>query len=155
MVNVKNPEGGFLFSLLFIYLLSQRNVRLCSQFVEEGNGNPLQCSCLENPRDKGAWWAAIYGVAQSQTQLVQLISSCSSQFVSIHHQLLSSCIFPVLPQISLLLLAEKRLGNQAAACLSGSGDKPHSYFFQLRISLTILLLYFKLSHSLGPWYICL
>ena len=35
----------------------------------EGNGNPLQCSCLENPRDSGAWWAAIYGVAQSQTQL--------------------------------------------------------------------------------------
>ena len=35
----------------------------------EGNGNPLQCSCLENPRDVGAWWAAIYGVAQSQTRL--------------------------------------------------------------------------------------
>ena len=35
----------------------------------EGNGNPLQCSCLENPRDGGAWWAAIYGVTQSQTQL--------------------------------------------------------------------------------------
>ena len=33
----------------------------------EGNGNPLQCSCLENPRDWGAWWAAIYGVAQSRT----------------------------------------------------------------------------------------
>ena len=32
-------------------------------------GNPLQCSCLENPRDGGAWWAAIYGVAQSQTRL--------------------------------------------------------------------------------------
>ena len=31
----------------------------------EGNGNPLQCSCLENPRDRGAWWAAVYGVAQS------------------------------------------------------------------------------------------
>ena len=34
--------------------------------IGEGNGNPLQCSCLENPRDGGAWWAAIYGVAQSQ-----------------------------------------------------------------------------------------
>ena len=41
----------------------------------EGNGNPLQCSCLENPRDGGAWWAAIYEVAQSQTQLKQLSSS--------------------------------------------------------------------------------
>ena len=35
----------------------------------EGNGNPLQCSCLENPRDRGAWWAAVYGVAQSWTRL--------------------------------------------------------------------------------------
>ena len=34
-----------------------------------GNGNPLQCSCLENPRDRGAWWAAVYGVTQSQTRL--------------------------------------------------------------------------------------
>jgi len=34
----------------------------------EGNGNPLQCSCLENPRDGEAWWAAVYGVAQSRTQ---------------------------------------------------------------------------------------
>ena len=40
-----------------------------------GNGNPLQCSCLENPRDGGAWWAAVYGVAQSRTQLKQLSSS--------------------------------------------------------------------------------
>ena len=37
--------------------------------IGEGNGNPLQCSCLENPRDGGAWWAAIYGVAQSRTRL--------------------------------------------------------------------------------------
>ena len=35
--------------------------------IGEGNGNPLQCSCLENPRDSGAWWAAVYGVAQSWT----------------------------------------------------------------------------------------
>ena len=37
--------------------------------IGEGNGNPLQCSCLENPRDGGAWWAAIYEVAQRQTRL--------------------------------------------------------------------------------------
>ena len=41
----------------------------------EGNGNPLQSSCLENPRDEGAWWAAVYGVAQSRTRLKQLSSS--------------------------------------------------------------------------------
>ena len=43
--------------------------------IGEGNGNPLQCSCLENPREGGAWWAAIYGVAQSWTQLKWLSSS--------------------------------------------------------------------------------
>ena len=43
--------------------------------IGEGCGNPLQCSCLENPRDGGAWWAAIYGVTQSQTRLKQLSSS--------------------------------------------------------------------------------
>ena len=46
--------------------------------IGEGNGNPLQFSCLENPRDGGAWWAAIYGVAQSQTRLKRLSSSSSS-----------------------------------------------------------------------------
>ena len=44
----------------------------------EGNGNPLQCSCLENPRDGGAWWAAVFGVAQSRTRLKWLSSSSSS-----------------------------------------------------------------------------
>ena len=39
--------------------------------IGEGNGNPLQCSCLENPRDRGAWWAAVYGVTQSRTRLKQ------------------------------------------------------------------------------------
>ena len=45
--------------------------------IGEGNGNPLQCSCLENPRDGGAWWATVYGVAQSRTRLKQLSSSSS------------------------------------------------------------------------------
>ena len=46
--------------------------------IGEGNGNPFQCSCLENPRDGGTWWAAVYGVAQSQTRLKWLSSSSSS-----------------------------------------------------------------------------
>ena len=45
--------------------------------IGEGNGNPLQCSCLENPRDRGAWWAAVSGVAQSWTQMKRLSSSSS------------------------------------------------------------------------------
>ena len=43
--------------------------------IGEENGNPLQCSCLENPRDGEAWWAAVYGVAQSRTRLKRLSSS--------------------------------------------------------------------------------
>ena len=46
--------------------------------IGEGNGNPLQYSCLENPRDEGAWWAAVYGVAQSLTLLKRLSSSSNS-----------------------------------------------------------------------------
>ena len=53
-----------------------------SLFIGEGNGNPLQCSCLENLRDGEAWWAAIYGVAQSQTRLKRLSSSSSSMIIS-------------------------------------------------------------------------
>ena len=58
--------------------------------IGEGNGNPLQCSCLEDPRDGGAWWAAIYGVTQSQTRLKWLSSSsratrkCSINVVNEH-----------------------------------------------------------------------
>ena len=51
--------------------------------IGEGNGNPLQCSCLENPRDGGAWWAAVYGAAQSRTRLKRLSSSSSSSSSSI------------------------------------------------------------------------
>ena len=43
--------------------------------IGEGNGNPLQCSCLENPRDGGAWWAAVYGITQNRTRLKRLSSS--------------------------------------------------------------------------------
>ena len=64
--------------------------------IGEGNGNPLQCSCLENPRDGGAWWAAVYGVAQSRTQLKQL---SSSNFFETH----AYCIFaPELPSQSFI-----------------------------------------------------
>ena len=51
-------------------------------WIGEGNGNPLQYSCLENPSDRGAWWAAVYGVAQSWTQLKWLSSSSSRDYRS-------------------------------------------------------------------------
>ena len=49
--------------------------------IGEGNGNPLHCSCLENPRDGVAWWAAVYGVAQSRTRLKRLSSGSSSRVI--------------------------------------------------------------------------
>ena len=52
--------------------------------IGEGNGNPLQCSCLENPRDGGAWWAAVYGVAQIWTRLKRLSSSSIFNFAEPH-----------------------------------------------------------------------
>ena len=57
--------------------------------IGEGNGNPLQCSCLENPRDGGAWWAAIYGVTQSRTGLKGFNSNSSSCYLP--EQLLMTC----------------------------------------------------------------
>ena len=48
--------------------------RLYYTLEGEGNGSPLQCSCLENPRDGGGWWAAVYGVSQSWTRLMRLSS---------------------------------------------------------------------------------
>ena len=62
-------ESGTTERLHFHFLLSG---------IGEGNGNPLQSSCLENPRDGGAWWAAVYGVAQSRARLKRLSSSSSS-----------------------------------------------------------------------------
>ena len=63
--------------------------------IGEGNGNPLQCSCLENPRDGGAWWAAVYGVTQSRTRLKRLSSSSSS--------MLFYCLPPLLdPKLSIM-----------------------------------------------------
>ena len=58
--------------------------------IEEGNGNPLQCSCLENPRDGGAWWASVYRVAQSWTRLKQLSSSSNPQELDIQLNITSS-----------------------------------------------------------------
>ena len=54
--------------------------------IGEGNGNPLQCSCLENPRDGGAWWASVYGVTQSPTRLKRLSSSISGIGISLYGQ---------------------------------------------------------------------
>ena len=58
--------------------------------IGEGNGSPLQCSCLENPGEGGAWWAAVYGVAQSQTRLKRLAAAVinSSMFFFLRKHLI-------------------------------------------------------------------
>ena len=65
--------------------------------IGEGNGNPLQCFCLENPRDWGAWWAAVYGVAQSRTWLKWLSSSSSSHLWPMGPPVFSSITIPTHP----------------------------------------------------------
>ena len=62
--------------------------------IGKGNGNPLQCSCLENPRDGGAWWAAVYGVAQSRTRLHRLGSSSSRFGEGWEEKTFSDLFFP-------------------------------------------------------------
>ena len=74
--------------------------------IGEGNGNSLQCSCLENPRDGGAWWAAIYGIAQSRTRLKRL-SSISLLPYSKHFQYFKVLLLTY--QTSLVAQAVKRL----------------------------------------------
>ena len=67
--------------------------------IGEGNGNPLQCSCLENPRNGGAWWAAVYGVAQSRTWL-KWLSNSNSNVHSVNmkwresHSVMSDSLWP-------------------------------------------------------------
>ena len=60
-------EPGRLQSMGSLGVDMTERLHLSLSCIGEGNGIPLQCSCLENPRDGGAWWAAFYGVAQSQT----------------------------------------------------------------------------------------
>ena len=70
--------------------ISSRKLKILREHFGEGNGTPLQCSCLENPRDRGAWWAAVYGVAQSQTRLKRLSSSSSSSSKGTFHAKMGS-----------------------------------------------------------------
>ena len=67
-------EPGRLQSMGLLRVRHDWATSLSLSCIGEGNGNPLQCCCLENPRDGGAWWAAIYGVAQSRTRLKWLSS---------------------------------------------------------------------------------
>ena len=75
-------EPGRLQSMesLKVDMTEQLHFHFSLSCIGEGNGNLLQCSCLENPRDGGAWWAAVYGIAQSRTRLKQLSSSSQKPY---------------------------------------------------------------------------
>ena len=79
----------------------------------EGNSNPLQCSCLENPRDGGAWWAAVYGVAQSWTRLSDLAAAAAA--------------IKNLPA-SVGDAGDSGLIPGSARCFGGGNGNPHQYF---------------------------
>ena len=82
--------------------------------IGEGNGIPLQCSCLENPKDGGAWWAAIYGVTQSRTRLKRLSSSSSSSSPSQQMK----AIFPSITRgLSSKAVVLKGAGHTSSLCL--------------------------------------
>ena len=82
--------------------------------IGEGNGNPLQCSCLENPRDRGAWWAAVYGVGQSRTRLKKLSSGSSRASFTTIHIILKS------PTVGLLVVQWLRIWSLCAWSLDSS-----------------------------------
>jgi len=93
--------------------------------IGEGNGNSFQCSCLENPRDGGAWWAAISGVTQSWTRLKRLSSSSSSSlFVMVVQQLV----------VILEILGEEvsMSPSTLASCLQPPVDSSFKFFKQTR-----------------------
>ena len=85
--------------------------------IGEGNGNPLQYSCLENPRDREAWWAAVYGVAQSWTHLKRLSSSSSSSPI-LH------CLLNNEPKESRISVFQFKEGNQDVSFFSSSQKTP-------------------------------
>ena len=121
--------------------------------IGEGNGNPLQCSCLENPRDGGASWAAVYGVAQSQTWLKWLSSSSSSRprrRRTFHSFLCSSCSWFPSPPWRQLIIANSSVAFHiffsTDSNLCSLKNSPCFEFVLIRKSDPV----FSSSHSL--WY---
>ena len=105
--------------------------------IGEGNGIPLQYSCLENPRDGGAWWVAIYGVAQSRTRLKRLSSSSSSkecllQLLAVHPCLIQDVKDTVIPEVKDTVPTVSFTFNQASK--SFSGNQLSSQLTSLKVS---------------------
>ena len=116
--------------------------------IGEGNGNPLQCSCLENPRDGEAWCAAVYGVAQSRTRLKQLSSSSLSLWET--WSVPSYTPFPLAPCAIISRIIDRGLYSvfkctKAGRCLKESFKKPSRNCYHSFISFFFLyIIYFWL-----------
>ena len=91
--------------------------------IGEGNGNPLQCSCLENPRDSRAWWAAVYRVSQSQTQLSNFTFTfyfhALEKEMAIHSSVLAWRIPGTAEPGGLPSMGSHRVGHDLAAAAAG------------------------------------
>ena len=126
---VWTPPGGwffFFFHVLFACCVpiivpgNRLHFHVSLSCTGEGNGNLLQCSCLENPRDRGAWWAAVSGVSQSRTRLKRLSSSSSrSNFqekeMATHSSILAWRILWTGKPGGLLSMGSHRVGHDLAA----------------------------------------
>ena len=107
--------------------------------IGEGNGNPLQCSCLDNPRDRGVWWAAVYGVAQSRTQLKRLSSSSSSMALVPYTQsclTLCNLVDGSLPGSSVHGISQSRILERVAIPWKGESSQPREQTQVSSISCT-------------------
>ena len=84
---LKYLKNIILDDLRLFHLFSQFSVYVClnNHILEEGHGNPLQCSGLETPMDRGAWWATVHGVAKTQTWLKQLSTHANNHLVLVRH----------------------------------------------------------------------
>ena len=87
---MEEPGGLQSMGLLESDMTERLHFHFSLSCIGEGNGNPLQCSCLENPKDRGAWWASVYGVAQSWTWLKWRSSSSSAKHLI--WSVLSECV---------------------------------------------------------------
>ena len=92
---MEEPGGPQSMGSLRVGQDSATSLHFSLSYIGEDNGNPLQCSCLENLRDGGASWAAVYGVAQSRTRLARLGSSSSSVCICQSRPSIHSPLFPV------------------------------------------------------------
>ena len=96
------------------------------------NGSPLQCSCLENPRDRGAWWAAVYGVTQSRTRL-KWLSTSSSKVVSLGEKLVKCCVHHKYPGLQQLLQVQIGPYNRVSSIQTWWGFPGSSVVKSLRV----------------------